>query len=300
MIPNTKEIRTIHSKHLREQEAVLVDVRTPEAFGEEHLPGSVNHCVYEVAFTDEFPKAYPDRSTRLVLYGDGAPYKADLAAVGRLQGLGYSNISVLEGGLREWKSSGNAVEGTGVQADSHPTGRLRLDREGSKVRWIGRNFTNQHDGIVATQSGFMDVDGDGSPLAGEVIVDLRQMTCRDIEDSSMAAVLIQHLQNADFFDVGTHPLASFTLQSAKPIEGATRGAPNYRVRGTLEARGKAVPIEMDALVEPIQDRFVFQATFDFDRVELGALYGSGRIFERLGMHLVNDRVTIDVMAFFIK
>ena len=298
MLPPPNTYQYIDADVLPSFGGILVDVRTPEAFAEAHLAGALNFPVYQVDFLETFPEAYPDKSTAVLVYADGDPFKADLAAIGRLQYLGYTNISVLEGGLRRWLAESRSVEGTGASATSPLTGELALDAERTKVRWVGRNLMNQHNGEVAASAGYIKVDASGVPIAGKVTVDMQGMVCHDLEDSSLAAGLIGHLSNTDFFDVANHPEASFELRSASPIESATYGLPNYRVQGVLSARGLSVEIEVEAMIEPIEEGYVFQTVFDFDRTQLGALYGSGSIFERLGMHLVNDLVSMDVAAIF--
>lgn len=298
MLPDLNTCQFKEAEEVASFAGTVVDVRTPEAFAEGHLPGSVNHCVYEVAFTEAFPQAFPDRDADLLIYGDGDPYKADLAALGRLRALGYSRVYLLRGGLSQWQAAGNAVEGIGPQPTTRPAGQLNLDAARTRVRWVGRNLINQHDGEVKAVRGWLELDDAGTPAAGEVVVDLKQLTCRDLEDPGLAGALIGHLQNADFFDVTNFPEASFTLTSATPIPDASYGQPNFTVNGTMTARGKTLPLTITALVEPIEGGYVFQSNFSFDRVTLGACYGSGRLFERLGMHLVNDLVSIDVTAFF--
>lgn len=298
MITKPENCSFIDPSELSELNAVIIDVRTAEAFDEVRLPGSVNHCVYEVAFTENLPKAYPEKQTPLVVYGEGPPWQADLASVGRLNALGYTRVFVLQGGLARWIAEGRATEGSGPAPTLVKSGRFRLDAKRSKVRWVGRNLTNQHDGSIECKHGFMELDEAGIPIAGEVVVDLTRMSCRDIEDKSLAGVLIAHLQNADFFDVAKFPEAGFVLHACERIEGASYGKPNFRVSGSLSARGKSIPLVLDALVEWTGEGIVFQANFDFDRVSLGACYGSGRLFERLGMHLVNDLVSMDIGLLF--
>jgi polyisoprenoid-binding protein YceI len=300
MIPKKETVHLISPSDLSSLDGVLVDIRTPEAFAEARLPGSVNHCVYEVAFMDSFPEAYPDRDTPLVVYGDGDPYQADLAAVGRLHTLGYTNVSVLDGGLRQWTAEDRETEGSGPAPAPSPAGRYTLDTERTALRWVGRNLANQHNGSVEAAGGFLELDDEGRPVAAAVEVDLTRMTCEDITDTSMAGMLIGHLQSADFFDVEQFPDASFRLSSTTPIEGANYGQPNFRVEGSISARGQTTPVSLEALIEPVEDGVVFQSNFDLDRVALGACYGSGRIFERLGMHLVNDLVSLDVAAVFAR
>ncbi|MDQ8203832.1 YceI family protein [Pelagicoccus sp. SDUM812003] len=297
MLPKPNSFKRLTCESIGSRDGPLVDVRTAEAFAECRIPGSVNHCVYEISFLESFPKAFPDRSTPIAVYGEGESYRADEAAIARLQSLGYEDLALLEGGLASWKGDGRETEGSGTKPPTPVSGVLELDNEHSKVGWVGRNLTNRHDGAVDLVQGTLELDKD-RPVGGKVTVDLRTLSCRDISDSDMASVLVKHLQNADFFHVSEHPLASFTLKSAEVLESRTYGQPNYLVRGVLTARGKELELVMEALVERIDNGFVFQANFDFDRVALGARYGSGSLFERLGMHLVNDLVSIDVLAVF--
>lgn len=297
MLPEPNSYRRADIEELKNGDRVMVDVRTAESFAERRIPGAVNHCVYEVAFMEEFPEAYPDRVTPIMVYGEGEPYKADLAAVGRLQALGYKDVAILEGGLSRWRGAGRETEGNGPSTDALASGTLKLDKERSKVRWVGRNLTNRHDGEVALVDGDLEL-ADGKFVGGEVTVDLRKMSCRDITDSKLAKALIGHLQNADFFEVEKYPLARFTVKRTESLKGASYGRPNYAVEGVLSARGRELELTIEALVEAVDGGYVFQANFEFDRVALGACYGSGKLFERLGMHLVNDLVSIDVLAVF--
>jgi hypothetical protein len=52
------------------------------------------------------------------------------------------------------------------------------------------------------------------------------------------------------------------------------------------------------MINPVPDGISFQAQLDVNRVNFGAVYGSGSLFERLGMHLVNDLVAIDLTLIF--
>lgn len=257
--------------------------------------------MYQTDFLKKIPEAFPDKSTKILVYGDGDPFKADLAALGRLSLLGYTNTYVLEGGLSAWKRLGNSVSGAGKRDSSNIlTGELQLDTKRTKIRWIGRNLMNQHHGEIAANNGTITIAENGDIRSGVVSVDMRAITCHDIPEKPVAAMLVEHLESIDFFDVANYPEASFEISSMAPITGSTYGKPNFRVDGILSVRGIIADLEISAIIEPIEDGYVFQTVFDFDRTQVGALYGSGSIFERLGMHLVNDLVSIDVTAIFVK
>ena len=69
------------------------------------------------------------------------------------------------------------------------------------------------------------------------------------------------------------------------------GAKLAKPADTVRARGPGA-------VVPIQtgkgNAIALQANFDIDRTRWGVNYGSGKLYERLGMHLVNDLVTLQV------
>lgn len=275
---------------------LLVDVRTPEAYRARHIPQAVNVCVYEIAFMDNLAERVSGKSRRLVLYGEGEGYVAPEAALQKLLEAGYESVELLEGGLQAWPGK---TEGEGEpDRPVLPAGACSLNTETSRLRWIGRNLSNQHDGTIALKEGRLTMDEDGHPVRGRVVVDMTRMTCNDLKDSPMAKVLIGHLSNQDFFLVDQYPTAEIELNAFTSLDYAIPGRPNYRASGTLTVRGVEQAIELDAMLAPGDEQWVFQCEFDFDRTAHGAIYGSARFFERLGMHLVNDLVYIQTMLFF--
>ena len=303
MLPKSKAVRyiSLETFHLlsTDPETYLVDVRTAEAFDESHIPGAKNICVYEIAFMDAIEAAYPDRESQLIVYGESAEYKAAEAAFAKLEQAGYGNAQVLEGGLAAWNDAKRLKEKNraGILPSSS-IGTLNLDLERSTLRWIGRNPTNQHDGKIALKSGWIELDEEGAILAGEVVVNMKAISCCDISDDKLNRTLIAHLANSDFFEVERYPEASFIISQTEPIPGSNPGQPNVDVYGEMTLRGKTHPIDFQAMLTPFNEAVSFQAQFDVNRVLFGAVYGSGSIFERLGMHLVNDFVNVQITAIF--
>ena len=116
----------------------LVDILSAESFAEEHLPGAVNICVYEVAFIDKIRAAFSDPNAPLTIYGlNDSTHEAE-AAVKRLSAAGYRHVQILAGGLEGWKLSGGKIErGVAVEPVS---GRYEVDTTMSMVEWMGRNL----------------------------------------------------------------------------------------------------------------------------------------------------------------
>lgn len=278
----------------------LIDVRVAEAFAESHISKAKNICVYEVEFLNKVSALIADKGESIVVYGQGNPFLAAETAFEKLSEGGYSKVRVLAGGLQAWLGASLPVKGETEIAEQRPSGDYALDAERSKLRWIGRNLTNQHEGEVALKSGVFIFSENGEPERGEVVVDMKRMTCTDIQDDSLAGQLIAHLSNADFFLTDEHPTSKIELDVFKALPDAMPGSPNWVASGQIQVRGVTQSVAVFLLTGLSKDTLVVQCEFDLDRTKHDAIYGSGRFFERLGMHLVNDLVNIQTMLFFEK
>lgn len=264
----------------------LVDVLSDVSYGREHLPGAVNFCVYETAFVEKMLAAFPDKEVALTVYGCGDSTREAEVAVARLKAAGYTKVMALAGGLEGWKAAGGELEVGPAAAVAD--GWQAVDREGSFVHWTGRNLFNYHTGGLKLGDGRVLVEG-GRLKEGVLTVDMTSLSCADLTDSALNAMLVAHLKSGDFFEVGEHPLAEFRVRSAEEIPGATAGVPNHRIEGDFTLRGVTRPLSFDALVARKEDGgHVAQAVFEVDRTLWGSIYGSGKFFARLGQHVVND------------
>ncbi len=274
---------------------VLLDVLTEQHFEASHIPGAVNACVYEIVFLETVAKLIASKQTTLVVYGLNEDFQAADAAFEQLSNDGYSDLWVLRGGLEAWTESGFPVQGNAGEAGLTISKRS-LDTERSLIRWTGRNLVNQHTGTLAVTSGYLEASEHGLSSA-LVETHFDSLKCTDIADQKMNQVLLDHLKAADFFLASEFPTASFVLSAVEAIEGATPGRPNTRVKGDLTLRGESRPIDFDAVFHQGPEEWVVQANFDLDRTRWNSRYGSGRFFEALGKHLVNDHISLQVQLF---
>lgn len=100
----------IHAQTLKswirdDDELALLDVREAGQFGEDHMLHAVP-CPYSIIET-RVPALMPRKSVRIALV-DAADGTAQKAAR-RLEGLGYTDISILEGGNAAWGAAGYEV-----------------------------------------------------------------------------------------------------------------------------------------------------------------------------------------------
>jgi polyisoprenoid-binding protein YceI/rhodanese-related sulfurtransferase len=276
---------------------VLVDTRLEEDFERGHLPGAVSNCVLEVECVERMPDLVPDRALPVCVYGTGCgSFDSELAAE-KLRRLGYERVLDFRGGVAAWKAGGFQLEGGDgeLPAETPPEdGEYPVDLEESRVRWIGRNLLSFHEGTLRIASGSLRIES-GRLAGGGFVIDMKSMLCVDLHGTDLHDILIRHLKDLDFFDVGKFPEARFEIDRAEEIDGAKPGSPNLHVKGTLTLRGVSAPLEFDACtgVTP-EGKLAAQAAFAFDRTLWGVRYGSGKWFSNLAGHLVNDLVEVQL------
>jgi polyisoprenoid-binding protein YceI len=274
----------------------LVDVLLPEDFACRHIAGAENACVYEMGFLERIAECVPDRDRAVVVYDDSGTTLAAHTAREKLERAGYRNVAILEGGLQAWQAAGFEVE-SNVPAPPPATvrdGVYRVDAEKSVVEWTGRNINNRHYGRIAISDGEI-VIANGHPLSGRIELDMTTITNLDLQDEGWRGMLLRHLKSEDFFDVEHYPAAAFELHGAAAIAESTPGTPNMDIAGVLTIKGTTRPISFPAMIAPQEDGSLkAQAALDLDRTLWNVSYGSGRLYERLGMHLVNDLISVEL------
>ena len=274
---------------------VLVDVRLGEDYECCHLPGAMNNCVFEVAFTGRMPGVAPDLATPVCLYGaDERSIESHMAAE-KLLRLGYTAVHELDGGIAAWREAGMPVqESPAPPAPVLYDGHYRIDLDESRIQWTGRNLLNRHTGHIALKAGELIIS-DGRLAGGSFVIDMTRITCLDLTGDPLHDVLIRHLHDHDFFDAGLFPEARFDITNANPVEGATPGSPDLHVSGKLTLKDITAPLDFFASTGiTAEGKPAAQATLAFDRTLWNVLYGSGKWFHRLGGHLVNDFVELQL------
>jgi rhodanese-related sulfurtransferase/polyisoprenoid-binding protein YceI len=303
MADDTTKIATENlQKLLKDDDSqTLLDVLPEWSYQQEHLPGAVNACVYEATFQDKARELIPEKNRRIVVYGTSRNSHASAFAAEKLVLEGYTNVLDYTEGLEGWRRSGGEIVSSEQEAED-PSANLtefppQTERRGFApqdcvVKWEGRNLAGRHNGTIAVKSGYLEIS-DGQISSGEVLIDMSTIQCLDIADAQMNQVLVDHLESHDFFDVKRYPMARYVITGGQQIQGATPGAPNLRIEGqlTLKDVTRDLLIRATAGVTAEGD-WVAQANFEIDRTRWNVIYGSGRLFQRLGMHLVSDQILL--------
>lgn len=277
--------------------AVVIDVMTPEEYASRHVAGAKNACIYEMVFLDHMAEQIPDRDTELIVYDATGTTRAAELARERLLQAGYADVAVLSGGLAAWHGAGLPVEGNGQAFGTDPElrdGRYRIDIEKSTLEWIGRNLSKRHSGRIAIQGGELVITK-GKLSTGNIVLDMTTISCLDLQDPYWRDMLIQHLLSDDFFAVERYPTASFTLNGWEAQAGASPEALQGVATGELTIKDVTRPISFPATIAPQPDGSIqAHAAFDIDRTLWNVCYGSCRMFEHLGMHLVHDIISLEM------
>ena len=279
---------------------VIFDTLPGEHFQERHVPGAKNACVYEVAFPTLVEAAVDDPDTDIVVYSSSWASQGAVVAAEKLLRSGYKNVSILTGGLAAWREAGLPLEGADPQGQSPPHPVIapqarvyKADPEAGSITWTGRNANGRHTGTLLLSGGEIKVAQEG--LSGFFTIDMTSIKNLDLKDETLNRILVRHLESDDFFFVQKYPTAEFVISKARPIAESTPGRANFEFAGKLTLRGHTHPISFPATVMPLADGgLVAEAHFDFDRTNWGVNYGSGGMFEHLGMHLVYDAVSVQV------
>ena len=88
------------------KDLIIIDVRNAEKFGEGHIPGAVN--INKSVIADEISSKVPDKSLEIVCHCGGG--ESGIRSAEALAAMGYENVSVLDGGIRFYKASGEEME----------------------------------------------------------------------------------------------------------------------------------------------------------------------------------------------
>ena len=86
-----------------------------------------------------------------------------------------------------------------------------------------------------------------------------------------------------------------TLSINKTEQLDTFGSqPNTTVFADLTIKGQTHEIVFDAYIEK-REELILSAHFDIDRTKWNVQYGSEKFFAKLGMHIIEDLISFDVV-----
>lgn len=287
---------------------LLLNVLPPEHHTRMHIPGSRQACVFETAFSEHMEKLAPDPETPIMVYGAGASLDAAVATA-KLLGLGYRNVRMWPGGLNTWRMAGLPLEGEDPCAPleknpAPPEGEYELQPLEGDIRWTGRNAHSSHYGHLFLKSGYLRMERgrNGPEGEGEIIADMGSIADEDLAGSPWQRVLLAHLASEDFFHSALYPEARLRISRLYPLPDTLRressGVPDHLIRGEAVIRGRSERVDIPAILRRDGDDLVLTLRADLDRTRWGVLYGSSKFFRCLGMHRMDDIISLEARLAF--
>ena len=291
---------TISAEDLREmldseEDIVLLNVLPEIYFKKEHIPGSMNVDGYKMDFIQELEKAGVKKDTAIVVYASGDDSEASSYAAQRMLKHGWSKVMDYRKGIAGWRKSGFPLQAT-VEAVSatHRKNSYLVDVSQSVLHWSGRNMNSIHTGTLKIKEGRIDFASDES-MTGQIVIDMGSIADTDLMDPAWNKMLITHLKSEDFFDTAQYPIAGIAIKKCERLAEPGSGVPNFRLTADLSIKAVTREIVFPASVVVEEDgTWKGHAHFDFDRTLWNVKYGSAKFFKLLGMHLVDDLVSLDL------
>ncbi len=168
----------------------------------------------------------------------------------------------------------------------------QLDAQNSKVGWVGKKVTGQHNGSIQVKSGQVEIQGQ-KVTGGQFVIDMPSIRVLDLQDPGANAKLTNHLKSDDFFSVQTYPESTFKISSVQD-----KGNNQVEVAGELTIKGITHPISFPATVSFEGGKVTAKGTAKIDRTKWNVRYGSGKFFQGLGDKLIYDdfELSLDLVA----
>jgi len=167
--------------------------------------------------------------------------------------------------------------------------KLSVVASESKLEWIGKKVTGQHNGTVDIKKGEIFLDN-GKLTGGNFEFDFTTIKVIDLTDTASNAKLTGHLKSDDFFSVASHPIGKFEIKSASLVSDGAGN--NYKLSGNLTIKGITKEVTFPAKVNIAGDVVTASADFNIDRTLWDIKFRSAKFFENLGDNLINDDFNI--------
>lgn len=164
----------------------------------------------------------------------------------------------------------------------------KVNVEKSKISWVGKKVTGQHEGTVNLKDGNLVFKGK-KLIGGKFTVDMNSISATDLTADQGKAKLDGHLKSPDFFGTEKYPTATLVF---KKISNEKKGV--YTVTADLTIKETTNPITFDVTV----DQNTASTKFSVDRTKFDIKYGSGSFFDNLGDKAISDKFDVTVLLQF--
>ncbi|MBX9782612.1 MAG: YceI family protein [Chitinophagaceae bacterium] len=188
-------------------------------------------------------------------------------------------------GARAKEENKNNAPASSLSLHAGNENYFKIDTKETVVTWKGSSVGGAHTGYVYISKGELMIEN-GQLMGGAVEVNMNT-----IEDEKHRSDnnLINHLKDADFFDVKKFPASAITITKAESIN-----AEQINVTGNLTIKGITHPVTFPASIE-IKDGIVkANAKLVIDRTLWDVRYKSGKFFDNLKDEAISDSIEFNI------
>ncbi len=160
----------------------------------------------------------------------------------------------------------------------------KIDAAKSKIAWVGKKVTGQHNGTINFTEGTLVFKGK-TIKGGSFTVDMTSINTTDLEAGKGKENLDGHLKADDFFGVEKYPTAKLEFKLI-----SSNGDGTYNVTASLTIKDVTAPVSFTLTTKGN----TASASFKVDRTKYGIKYGSGSFFDNLGDKTISDEFDLTV------
>ena len=176
-----------------------------------------------------------------------------------------------------------------VYSDSY-----KIDVENSKIQWIGRKVTGEHNGNLEILYGnirrYLDTD-QTEVIKGKIVIDMTTITNNDIKSEEYKKYFVDHLNSTDFFDVTHFSRAELKILNNSIIPENSQS--NTKIIAEITIKGITQKVEFPAKIKFIDNLAIAEGTIDIDRTFFDIKYKSKSYFPNIGDHFIYDNFTLN-------
>lgn len=160
---------------------------------------------------------------------------------------------------------------------------LAVDTKASKINWLAKKVTGQHEGTINLASGSLVANG-MKLTGGEFVIDMKSIACTDIADADYNKKFIGHITTGDFFEVEKYPTSTFKITK---VDGAN-------ITGDLTLHGVTKSLTFPAKISMVGGKATATAAIPVDRTDFGVKYGSKKFFDSIGDKAIDDVFNLNI------
>ncbi len=185
-----------------------------------------------------------------------------------------------------------AIASTTFAANPKKAESYKVEASKSKVEWLAKKVTGQHNGVVTLSSGTLAV-ADGSITGGSFTINMTSIECLDLQ-GEWKDKLVGHLKSDDFFSVEKNPTSKFD------ITNVTKKDEETIITGNLTIKGITHTISFPASISQKGKVIVAIAKIKIDRTKFDIKYGSKSFIEGIGDKAIDDEFELQVNLVAMK